>query len=145
MRYVSNNAENLPRFVPAGDYLLTVLEAAETVSQNGTEMIKLKLEVEGHGVRLFDYLVASESSYWKIDTFRKAIGEAVTQGEEVELVAANLEGRQGYARLRIEDYQGKRNNKVDMWLTKRPATRPASPKPATATAAAMKEDGDEPF
>ena len=144
MRYVSTNAENLPRFVPAGDYLLTVLEAAETVSQNGTELIKLKLEVEGHGVRLFDYLVASESSYWKIDTFRKAIGDAVTQGEEVELLAANLEGRQGYARLRIEDYQGKRNNKVDMWLTKRPATRPASPKPATA-AAAKKENDNEPF
>ena len=145
MKYVSNNAENLPRFVPTGDYLLTVLEAAETVSQNGTEMIKLKLEVEGHGVRLFDYLVASESSYWKIDTFRKAIGEAVTQGEEVELLAANLEGRQGYARLRIEDYQGKRNNKVDMWLTKRPPSRPVASKPAPATAAAKKENDNEPF
>ena len=143
MKYVSNNAENLPRLVPAGDYLLTVLEAAETVSQNGTEMIKLKLEVEGHGVRLFDYLVASESSYWKIDTFRKAIGEAVTQGEEVELVAANLEGRQGYARLRIEDYQGKRNNKVDMWLTKRPPSRSVAPKPVVP--AAKKENDNEPF
>ena len=78
MKYVSKNADNLPRVVKAGEYLLTVIEAIETVSKNsGDEMIKLHLEVEGHGCRLFDYLVASESSAWKLDTFRKAIGDAV--------------------------------------------------------------------
>jgi hypothetical protein len=80
-------------------------------------MIKLHLEVEGHGCRLFDYLVASESSAWKLDTFRKAIGEAVVEGEEVELHAARLVGRRGYARLKVETYQGKDSNKVEFWLT----------------------------
>ena len=121
MKYVSKNADNLPRVVKAGEYLLTVIEAIETVSKNsGDEMIKLHLEVEGHGCRLFDYLVASESSAWKLDTFRKAIGEAVVEGEEVELHAARLVGRRGYARLKVETYQGKDSNKVEFWLTDHP-------------------------
>lgn len=119
MKYTSQNADNFVRFVPNGDYLVTVVEASETVSKAGDEMIKLKLEVEGHGVHLFDYLVATDSSFWKIDTFRKAIGDTVVEDEEVELVASDLEGRQGYARLRVEDYQGKKNNKIEMWLTDR--------------------------
>ena len=56
MKYTSQNAENLPRFVPNGDYLVTVIEASETLSKAGDEMIKLKLEVEGHGVQVFGFL-----------------------------------------------------------------------------------------
>jgi hypothetical protein len=52
-----------------------------------------------------------------LDTFRKAIGEAVVEGEEVELHAARLVGRRGYARLKVETYQGKESNKVEFWLT----------------------------
>ena len=142
MKYVSQNADNLPRFVSPGDYLLTIVEASETFSKAGDEMIKLRLEVEGHGVHLFDYLVATESSFWKIDTFRKAIGENVVEGEEVELHAADLEGRQGYARLKVEEYQEKKNNKVEMWLTDR-APKSASPK--NPPAGAQPEDDNEPF
>ena len=142
MKYVSQNADNLPRFVPNGDYLVTVIEASETFSKAGDEMIKLKLEVEEHGVRLYDYLVATESSFWKIDTFRKAIGEAVVEGEEVELSASDLEGRQGYARLMVEEYQGKKNNKVEMWLTDR---APKSPVKKNLPATAQPEDSNEPF
>jgi len=134
MKYISQDAENLPRFVKPGDYMVTVIEAVETVSQSGHEMIKLRLEVDEHGVHLFDYLVGAESSFWKIDTFRKSIGEKVVEGEEVEITASPLEGRQGYARLRVEEFQGKKNNKVDAWLTEgRPPvpanenSEPASP------------------
>jgi hypothetical protein len=146
MKYVSKNADNLPRIVKAGDYLLIVIEAVEAVSKNsGEDMIKLTLEVEGHGCRLFDYLVASESSAWKIDTFRKAIGDAVVEGEEVELHASKLVGRRGYAHLKVETYNGKDSNKVDFWITDRKPTasaaKPGTPAPAPAGA---KQDG-EPF
>ena len=144
MKYVSTNAENLPRFVPAGDYLLTVLEAIETISKStGDEMIKLKLEVEGHGATLYEYLVANGSSAWKIDSFRRALGERVVEGEEVEIDTRNLVGRQARAKLRVETYQGKDSNKVDYWLSPQlgaaPSGRPIAP------ASAKKEDGDEPF
>ena len=142
MKYISQNADNPPRFVPNGDYLVTVIEASETFSKAGDEMIKLKLEVEEHGVRLYDYLVATESSFWKIDTFRKAIGEAVVEGEEVELSASALEGRQGYARLMVEEYQGKKNNKVEMWLTDRAPKAPLKKNPPVT---AQPDDSNEPF
>ena len=139
MKYVSQDAENLPRFVKPGDYNVTVVEATDTVSQSGHEMIKLRLEVDGHGVHFFDYLVAAESSFWKIDTFRKSIGEKVVEGEEVEIIASRLEGRRGRARLRVEEYEGKKNNKVELWLTDGKAR-------STGTGAATRrEDGNEPF
>lgn len=141
MKYVSQNAENIQRFVQPGTYQLTVVEATETVSQSGSEMIKLRLEVEGHGVTLFDYLVASPNSFWKIDTFRKAIGERVVEGEEVELVASQLEGRQGSARLRVEEYQGKKNNKVEAWIVASTASHQSQPK----TAAGAPQETNEPF
>jgi hypothetical protein len=146
MKYVSKNADNLPRIVKAGDYLLTVIEAVEAVSKNsGEDMIKLTLEVDGHGCRLFDYLVASESSAWKIDTFRKAIGEAVVEGEEVELHAAKLVGRRGHARIKVETYNGKESNKVDFWITDRKAAA-SSVKPAAPTPAPTEEKKEgEPF
>ncbi len=144
MKYISQDADDFPRFVEPGDYLVTVVEATETFSKAGDEMIKLKLEVEGHRVHLFDYLVATESSFWKIDTFRKAIGERVVEGQEVEMNASDLEGRQGYARLKVEEYQGKQNNKVDIWLTDgKPAAAPSQPQ--SAAAPKQEEVSDEPF
>ena len=152
MKYTSQNADNLPRFVPNGDYLVTVIEASETMSKAGDEMIKLKLEVEGHGVHLYDYLVATEASFWKIDTFRKAIGDRVVEGEEVELSAAALEGRQGHARLRIEEYQGKKSNKVELWITGNVTLHPEKGSALTAQSAypaksstTESEDDDVPF
>ncbi|MBC2593757.1 DUF669 domain-containing protein [Ruficoccus amylovorans] len=145
MKYTSQNADNLPRFVPNGDYLVTVIEASETLSKAGDDMIKLKLEVEGHGVHLYDYLVATEASFWKIDTFRKAIGDRVVEGEEVELAAAALEGRQGHARLRIEEYQGKKSNKVELWITDRVPTATLKATPPATAQAQPEVDDDVPF
>lgn len=153
MKYTSQDAENKPRYVPGGDYLITVIEATETIAkESGAEMIKLKLEVEEHGVRFFDYLVATESSFWKIDTFRKAIGEKVIEGEEVELFADDLLGRQAYATLRVEEFDGRKNNKIDAWLSNGNVP-PHSSKGSSSRSAPVKsairaqstEDDDVPF
>ena len=144
MKYVSTNAESRARCVKPGEYLLTILEAVETISKStGDEMIKLKLEVEGHGATLYEYLVSNGSSAWKIDSFRRALGERVVEGEEVEIDTRNLVGRQARAKLRVETYQGKDSNKVDYWLSPQLGAAPAV-RPAVAPSA-KKEDGDEPF
>lgn len=153
MKYTSQDAENKPRYVPGGDYLVTVIEATETIAkESGAEMIKLKLEVEEHGVRFFDYLVATESSFWKIDTFRKAIGEKVVEGEEVELFADDLLGRQAYATLRVEEFDGRKNNKIDAWLSNVPlhpqkgsALTARSTYPAKSASTLAEVDDDVPF
>jgi hypothetical protein len=140
-KYTSSNQESKSFHVEPGDYDVTVIEAVETISKSsGADMIKLNLEVDGHGCRLFDYLIASESTAWKIDAFRRSIGDNVVEGEEVELSASTLIGRRGRARLKTEEFNGKTNNKVDLWLE--PSTKA---EPAKAAPAQPEEDDNEPF
>lgn len=139
MKYTSSNQENRDFHVQPGDYDIRVIDAVETVSKTtGAEMIKLTLEVEGHGCRLYDYLIASESTAWKIDSFLRAIGETVIEETEVEISARDLVGQSARARLKTEEYNGKLNNKVDTWLD--PAK--SSPQPADT---AKEDDDNEPF
>ena len=105
-----------PDFVPAGEYSVEVINAEETVSQKGHDMIELKLRVEPDGPVFFDHLVFTESSFWKIDSFRAAIDETVLPNEEIEIIADDLIGRQGRARLVVEEYNGRKRNKVAAWV-----------------------------
>lgn len=140
MKYFSTNDSPRDFYVKPGDYVLRIIDAVETVSKNsGAEMIKLTLEVEGHGCRLYDYLIASAATVWKIDAFRRAIGETIHEEVEVEIVPRDLIGRTGRARLKTEEYSGKLSNKVDAWLE--PA-KALTPKPV---ASAAQEVDNDPF
>jgi|AACY02.16.fsa_nt_gi Protein of unknown function (DUF669). len=131
-----------PTHVVEGNYEVTIVDAVETVSKStGNDMIRLQLEVAEHGVILFDYLVAAPKSEWKINAFRRALGETVTPGETVEIDAAKLVGRKLPAKLRVEEYQGRTSNKIDAWLPAKQKQRVAAPKPTTAA----DHDEDVPF
>ncbi|MGH8017740.1 MAG: DUF669 domain-containing protein [Opitutaceae bacterium] len=147
MHYTSSNEAPKFHHLPAGDYPVTIVEASETVSRSsGADMIKLTLDAEGPEgttVKVFDYLVASPSSAWKIDAFRRALGEEVVLGEAVELAADDLVGRTLRARLKVEEFNGRYNNKVDAWLAplaNAPTQTAANPAPAQT-----EDAGDEPF
>jgi hypothetical protein len=79
-------------------------------------MIELKLKTL-EGSYLYDFLVFIPSAFWKIDAFRAATGENVTPDEDVEITADDLIGRTGTARLALEEYNGRKRNKVAAWLT----------------------------
>ena len=160
MKYTSSNEAPKSYHLPAGDYPVTIVEASETVSRStGADMIKLTLDAESpdgtQSTKVFDYLVASASSVWKIDAFRRALGYEVVQGEPVELAAEDLVGRTLRARLKVEEFNGRANNKVEAWLAPLaassnapvPAPAPASPAaaPTTSTNPAQEDASNEPF
>lgn len=105
-----------PDHVEPGDYEVEVVDATETLSKSNHEMIELKLKTS-EGSYLYDFLVFIPSAFWKIDAFRAATGEAVTPEQDVEITADDLIGRTGKARLTVEEYNGKKRNKVAAWIT----------------------------
>jgi hypothetical protein len=129
-----------PEFVEPGDHEVEVVDAIETISKGGHEMIELKLKTSA-GSYLYDFLVFIPTAFWKIDAFRAATGEVVSPEEEVEIIADDLIGRTGKARLAVEEFNGKKRNKVAAWLTSKPGAS-AAPKSAAKPAP---RNSNEPF
>ncbi len=123
--YTASTPSERPDHVEPGDYEVEVVDAIETLSKSGHEMIELKLKTSA-GSYLYDFLVFIPSAFWKIDSFRAATGEEVTPEQDVEITADHVVGRTGAARLVVEEYNGKKRNKVAAWLTgnAKPATQP---------------------
>lgn len=121
--YKASEPSVRPDYVEPGDYTLEVLNAEESVSKQGNELIELKLKVEPSGAILYDNLVFTENAFWKIDAFRAATGEVITPDEEVDVIADDLIGRKGRARLMVEEYNGRKRNKVAAWLPQSAADR----------------------
>ena len=87
-------------------------------------MIELKLRIQPSGAILFDHLVFMDTAFWKIDAFRAATGETVGADQEVEIRADDLIGRTGRAKLIVEEFKGRKRNKVGAWLLPTPASAP---------------------
>jgi hypothetical protein len=128
--YTASTPTERPDFVDPGDYQVEVIDAIETVSKTGHEMIELKLRTSA-GSYLYDFLVFIPNAFWKIDSFRAATGEEVTPEDDVEITADDLIGRTGTTRLIVEEYNGKKRNKVAAWLTQRTGSKPAATPAAT--------------
>ena len=107
-------------YVEPGDYRLRVIEANEDTSKGGNDMIKLKLRVlkpDGdEGPALFDYLVFTDTSFWKIDHFLKSCAQHPGEGENVEIDPDQIIGWECQAALKVEAYEGQKSNKVAAYL-----------------------------
>jgi hypothetical protein len=136
--YKASTPTERPDFVEPGDYQVEVIDAVETVSKSGHEMIELKLRTEA-GSLVYDFLVFTPNAFWKIDSFRAATGEQVSPEDDVEITADDLIGRTGTASLTIEEYNTKKRNKVAAWLTPKISGKPAVI-PAIKTRSARNEN-----
>ena len=123
--YTASTPSERPEFVEPGDHQVEIIDAIETISKGGHEMIELKLKTSS-GSYLYDFLVFIPTAFWKIDSFRAATGEDVKPDQDVEITADHVIGRTGTARLTVEEYNGKKRNKVAAWIvgTAKPATQP---------------------
>jgi len=151
--YTAGSTEGGYKPVPAGVYILCVASAEETVSKSKKPMIKLKLGIlSGAGKSMgsvYEYLVASQETFWKIDQFLQAAGEHPGEGEEVELEASEMVGWELYASLGIEkDSKGKDRNFVAEYLSQEDgaaAVKEAAKTKKKASLAKAAADADEEF
>jgi len=124
-------------FVEPGKYKVEILSAENAISSKGNDMIKARcrilLEDGAPGPTVTEYLVFTEKAAFKIDEFRKAMGQTVTPGESVTLEPEDIIGK--ILTAEIGEEPGSKNpdarfNTVDRWI--------AVPKPG-----AKASDGDD--
>ena len=134
--YKSGKKDPRAGYHKEGDYRVAVINSTEKTSKKGSEMIELKLEVigpdvpEGAGAIFHDYLVFQENMAWKIDDFRRAIGEDVNEtddGEDIEIEASDLEGKSFEAHLVVEEFNSKKQNKIGSYIYGDADEEPSSP------------------
>jgi hypothetical protein len=147
--YNASTPTERPDHVEPGDYEVEVIDAIESLSRSGHEMIELKLKTSAGSI-LYDFLVFIPNAFWKIDSFRAATGEVVMSATDVEIIADDLIGRTGTARLFVEEFKGKKRNKVAAWLTRKAGTKSApkaisNAKPAVQPQPEAEEDDNIPF
>jgi Protein of unknown function (DUF669) len=111
--------QGLDMTVPEGVYDFVVADANDKQSQNGNEMIELQLIIkgpEGQEHRVYDNLVFTPNSTWKIDLFRIATGETLVKGQSVKFDATDCLDRTGKCSLIVDAYEGRERNKVGEYL-----------------------------
>ncbi|MEL0098700.1 MAG: hypothetical protein VW907_04015 [Opitutae bacterium] len=122
-KYTYKGRESLPDCVDPGDYIVRVIEAEAGISNGaktrGHDTLKLKLKEENSGATFFEVLTFHESCDFKIDTFIRSTGIKAEEGKEIELNPPDLVGLRGWVSLRIDEYNGRKGNKVAIWLTDR--------------------------
>lgn len=123
---------------PAGEYDIEVVNAADDVSKNGVDQLKLSVAIynsAGAKRQVFEYLSSSAKAVWKIKEFADCVGmtDAYERGE---MHPEDLVGRTGKARVIIErNAQYGDRNKVAAYLSRHPVASgmtfgPGKPAPA---------------
>lgn len=138
------NAANL---LAGGDYDFEVFAASEEVSTKGNDMVKLTLHIEGEEGRrhtVFDYLVGSDASMFKVRGFAVCVG-LLPQYEMGEMSAESMIGRTGRCQIGIDDKNKAYAPKNVVRMYHKPVNgTAAAPVAAKGSAPAMVDD-DIPF
>ena len=124
--YTASTPTERPDFVEPGDYEVEVIDAIETISKSGHEMIELKLKTSA-GSYLYDFLVFIPTAFWKIDAFRAATGEEVTPDEDVEITADRPDRPHRHRpphRRGIQRQEAQQGRRVAPSAPRKPATQP---------------------
>lgn len=132
--------------LPKGDYDFEVLEAADTKSKSGNDMIKVNLGIyQGDAIRIrvFDYLLSAMEA--KLRHFCDTCG-ILAAYEAGTLCAADCKGRAGRVRLIIEeDETGKYDpkNVVKDYICRAAKPLAGTTHPALNPSAALPEKEDD--
>ncbi|MEG0075917.1 MAG: hypothetical protein RR691_08550 [Eubacterium sp.] len=115
--YDAKQYEEAKAGVPAGDHRVRIFEASEEKSKKGYDMIKVTLDVSGHAMPLYYYMVflpqypqMTNGNLGKIyDSFGIQPGD---------LNLSHWSGKVGAARVKHELYEGEPQPRVSYFLAK---------------------------
>jgi len=140
------------RLLSAGEYPFSIMEAQDTTSKAGNDMIKVKLRIfadDGSERHVYDYLL--ESMGEKLLAFCKSVGledEYMTGSLRADM----CDGREGFVKLEIEPASKGFNSKnsVATYVPRGSETKPAPPSDASrlkkpTTGLTFAEDDGEPI
>jgi hypothetical protein len=121
-RFHTSSNRNTP-LLPAGVYMLKVIDCTETVSTNGSDMFKLKLATIPHDRYVYDYLVFTPNSSWVIADFCRSSGLELPDTEaDIDIHPNDCLQRVCYAELVHEvGKDGKTRLSVERYITRQQA------------------------
>jgi hypothetical protein len=118
--HTSSDSNNT--LLPAGVYMLQVVDCTETVSKKGSCMFKLKLTTIPHDRHVYDYLVFSPNTFWVISDFCRSSGlELPPEEADIDIYPNHCLLRVCYAELFHELDDGKTRLKVKRYLSRKDA------------------------
>jgi Protein of unknown function (DUF669) len=116
-----------PRYVPDGEYEVEVISARSQTSRNNNEMIVLKVSVGPGRCIIFDHLVFTDASDWKIAQCLTAVGIELQDGDDIH--PRLFEHRRGRALVTVTMFDGCLQNKIAKWLPPAANSPAAHPSP----------------
>ena len=152
------NPQDLVEYEPVeeGDYGFVVVNAEDTTSRNGNEMLSLTLQVDVQGrekpITVFDQLVNTPAALWVLKAFCQSVTPFI-DFEAGQLQAANCIGAAGVSHLILGDEtpKGRRFMQVGHYVRRKGGSdepsavnpTPASPQEQTPPDAPDASDGDD--
>lgn len=125
-------------YQPEGDYVLEVIGMEQGISKGkktgGCTSYEFEIDVfdkAGKRVgRCYETLIDHAELAWKFDTFLKSCNVALKKGQGFDFVQTQAAkagvtwidpiGLRGWGRLTVEEYNGKKRNRVSIWYTDKP-------------------------
>lgn len=107
MRFQPKSEEEIAaaNLLLGGEYAFEVAKAEEGTSKAGNDMVKLQLHIldtEDRNHVVFDYLVHTDGSAYKVRHFAEAVG-LLGDYERGEMKAEDMVGRTGHCQVGIDD------------------------------------------
>lgn len=100
-----------------GEYRVRIRDAEETTSKNGNDMIKMTLDVSGHGSTLWFYLVFMPDNPQMVN---QKLGQIFNSFgiQPGDLNVENWKGKVGAANVINEMYNGEKQAKIRYFISK---------------------------
>ncbi len=106
--------------VEPGEYELRLIDAKESMSQAGNEMLELTHRIilpdGSEGPKVYDRLVFTEKAMWRVDQYVAACGKHPGEGQTLDLYPSLMFGWTCRAKLKVGEYNNKKRNEIEEYL-----------------------------